>query len=67
MRTCPGCGRTIRLSFYACGLCWRRLPAELRTAILRAWGRRQRGVEGAAAEHEHAKVDADAWLQENAR
>lgn len=66
-RPCPGCGRTVRPAQYACGGCWRRLPANHRTAILRAWGRRQRGTEGAAAEHELAKSDAGAWLAENPR
>jgi hypothetical protein len=52
---------------YACGGCWRRLPANYRTAILRAWGRRQRGEPGAADEHVIAKDEAGTWYRENPR
>lgn len=62
VRTCPGCGVRIRPGMYACGHDWRRLPPDLRTDILRAWGRRQRGVDGADSEHETAKTAADVWL-----
>lgn len=66
-RACPGCGTSIRPAVYACGGCWRRLPAGLRTALLRSWGRRQRGTEGAAEEHQAAKLEADQWLGANPR
>jgi hypothetical protein len=58
----PGCGRTVPHGRYACAVDWRRLPADMRTAILRAWGRRLAAVEGATKEHEDAKAVADAWL-----
>jgi hypothetical protein len=64
---CPGCSKPVRPAMYACGGCWRRLPVEHRTPILRAWGRRQRGVEGAIAEHEDAKASAAAWFEEHPR
>jgi hypothetical protein len=58
----PGCGRHVPTGRYACPTDWYRLPAGMRTAILRAWGRRTKGAEGAAKEHEDAKAAADAWL-----
>lgn len=68
-RACPsqGCNSHVPAGRYACALDWRRLPAEYRTAILRAWGRRLNGVEGAMVEHETAKAAADAWYQANPR
>lgn len=64
---CAGCGNPVRVAMYACPGCWRRLPAEHRTAILRAWGRRQHGQPGAAGEHELAKASAAAWYVEHPR
>lgn len=67
MSSCPApnCERVVGLTRYACGYHWRLLPARLRIAIMRAWGRRRRGIDGAVAEHEDAKAAADAWLQEH--
>lgn len=64
---CPGCGTPVRPGLYACGGCWRRIPGDLRTAILRAWGRRLHGEPGPVAEHDTAKATADAWLEANPR
>lgn len=68
-RACPspGCNSRVPSGRYACSLDWRRLPADLRTAILRAWGRRLNGAEGAMVEHQVAKDAADAWYQANPR
>lgn len=61
-RPCPACGALIWPGDYACARDWRRLPAGHRTAILRAWGRRTKGVKGADTEHETAKADAAEWF-----
>jgi hypothetical protein len=68
-RSCPspGCSSRVPSGRYACALDWRRLPAGHRTAILVAWGRRLKGVEGAAEAHEAAKAAADAWFAGNPR
>jgi hypothetical protein len=66
-RRCPGCGHGVRSAWYACMTCWRRLPADLRTRLLRAWGRRQHGVDGARTEHEAAKSLASVWFSEHPR
>jgi len=64
---CGGCGTRISSALFACRSCWPRLPAGLRTQILRSWGRRQHGTEGAAAEHETAKAYASAWFARHPR
>lgn len=68
---CGGCGNPVRVAMYACPYacpgCWRRLPGDLRTAILRAWGRRQHGEPGAAKEHVRAKARVAAWFEEHPR
>jgi len=66
---CPGpsCGAPVRAPLYACWGCWRRLPGNLRTAILRAWGRRLAGTDGAATEHETAKAAAASWYAQHPR
>jgi hypothetical protein len=58
----PGCTRTVPSGYYACRVDWRRIPPELKTAVLRAWGRRLAGAPGATQEHEDAKAAADTWL-----
>lgn len=62
---CPNCGAHIRGAMFACRNCWPRLPPNLRTAILRAWGRRRAGVATAEAEHEAAKATALRWFVEH--
>lgn len=62
----PGCTRTIAIRFYACPVHWRRLPADLKLAVLTSWGRRRAGAPGAREEHEAAKANAYAWLAEHA-
>jgi hypothetical protein len=64
---CPGCSTPVRAAMYACGGCWRRLPGNLRTAILRAWGRRLAGTGGAAAEHDAARAAGAAWYAHHPR
>lgn len=64
-RSCPGCGCLIWPGDYACPRDWNRLPPGHRTSILRAWGRRTRGVKDADREHEEAKAAADQWLRHN--
>lgn len=49
----------------SCYRCWPRLPGNLRTAILKAWGRRQHGEPGALDEHETARAAAAAWFEAN--
>ncbi len=58
----PGCARQVPTSRYACPRHWYALPAHLRTAIARAWGRRLKGVPGAMLEHQQAKDAAQAFL-----
>jgi hypothetical protein len=64
---CAGCGALVGIRTFACGGCWRRLPGNFRTAILRAWGRRQHGVKGAHAEHTTAKTTAREWFAAHPR
>ena len=64
---CPGCQKPIGVRRFACGGCWRRIPGNLRTAIARALGRRQHGVDGAAGEHLKAKTAAIEWLNQHPR
>lgn len=64
---CPGCKRPVPVRRFACGGCWRRIPGNLRTAIARAWGRRQHGIADAAAEHLAAKAAAVDWLDQHPR
>jgi predicted amidophosphoribosyltransferase len=64
---CPGCAKPIKVERFACGGCWRRIPGDLRTAIVRAWGRRKHGVTGAVGEHLKAKTAAAEWLEQNPR
>ena len=67
LHPCPGCAHQIKVRMYACPGCWRRLPGNLRTAIVRAYGRRQHGVDGAAGEHTKAKATATEWLEQHPR
>jgi len=58
---CPGrCGGTRRAGQLACGLCWGRIPAPLRSKVLRTWRARQASPRDRAAvnAHEDAKAEA---------
>lgn len=60
---CRGCGASARGgATMCCTGCWQRLPGDLRTAILRAWGRRGAGAAGAREEHTAALVTAEVWF-----
>lgn len=61
----PGCARQISLDRYACPADWKRLPADHKLAIARAWGRRTRGAPGAIQEHQDATAAADQWLADH--
>jgi hypothetical protein len=50
-----------------CTGCWQRLPGDLRTAILRAWGRRGAGIREARDEHTAALVTAEIWFARHPR
>jgi hypothetical protein len=62
----PTCPRSVPLDRYACPVHWRRLPSDLQLAVVIAWGRRRKGVEGAKEAHEAAKAAADKWLADHA-
>ena len=58
---CPGgCGQQVSRTKFACLICWRRLPADLRRPITRLHNRDLLG-------HIQAMSDARRWYRETAR
>lgn len=66
-RTCAvdGCERRAHTDLPWCVGDLRRLPPEMRTAYIRAVGRRDRLVNGAMVELETARAAAEAWFAEH--
>lgn len=60
-----GCERHAHTDLPWCVSDFRRLPPDLRTAYVRAFGRREQLVDGAMAELQVARDAADAWFEQH--
>lgn len=65
---CPGqCGRRVVHSMLACGICWPRLPQDLRDAVTRTDNIRRRNPNDPVRSKAHrlAVVACLAWYRQN--